>query len=404
MNILFFADYVFEDHPGGSRVVARELARDLTLRGHTVTFLVRSKDGQPSSDTRMDGARVVRYPVPPGGFHAYIKAGRDACARLVRTETFDIAHTHFAYSAHGPLQALPAAVPHVRTFHGAWHDEGWVEDRQNTRGLKGLAVSTAHYLLRRGIEQSSLRRSQAEMVLSDFSRRELLRMKYPDAKITVVPGGADIERFQPADRPKAEVRRGLDLPENRPTLLSVRRLAPRMGLDSLIRAMPAIIARRPDALLLIGGQGPERANLESLVARLSLTDHVRLLGFIPDNRLAAYYQAADVFVLPTAALEGFGLVTAESLACGTPVLGTDSGATPELLSPLDPRLLIPGSTPAALSAAVLNFLDGDWACALTPTRLRQYVLDHYRWETHGDIVERLYKDLLQRSIKNLKED
>ena len=401
MNILFFADYVFEDHPGGSRVVARELARGLTLRGHSVTFLVRSKDGDPGSDTVRDGSRIVRYAVPPGGLRAYVKAGRDACAWLVATETFDIAHTHFAYSASGPLQALPPSVPHLRTFHGAWHDEGYVEDRQNQRTLKDYAVTQARYLLRRRIEQQNLRRSRAALVLSDYSKRELLKLSYPDAQITVVPGGVDTERFHPAALPKSEIRRTLGLPEDRPLLLSIRRLAPRMGLDNLLRALPAVLAARPDILLLIGGQGPERAALEALITRLNLAGNAKILGFIPDDQLVSYYQAADLFVLPTVALEGFGLVTTEALACGLPVLGTDAGATPELLAPLDSRLIVPGATPAALSAGILSFLnDADWPLALTPARLRAYVLENYTWDRHIAQTEHLYTALLTRIQTN----
>ncbi len=397
MNILFLADFVFEDHPGGSRVVARELARGLALRGHAVTFLVRAKDGEPGSDTVRDGSRVVRYLVPPGGLRAYVKAGRDACARLLRETRFDIAHTHFAYSAHGPLGVLPPVVPHVRTFHGAWHDEGYVEDKQNSHGFKSYAVMQGHYVLRRGIEQQNLRRSRAALVLSDYSKCELLRLRFPPERITVVPGGADIARFVPASGGKAGIRASLGLPEDRPILLSIRRLAPRMGLDNLIHAMPAVLARRPETLLLVGGRGPERASLEQLIANLGLADSVRLLGFIPDDTLAQHYQAADAFVLPTVALEGFGLVTAEALACGIPVLGTDAGATPEILSRLDPRLLIPGSTPGALAAALLGFLEGGWGQTLTPERLRACVLQHYTWDRHVTQTEQVYHSLTRRS-------
>ena len=80
-------------------------------------------------------------------------------------------------------------------------------------------------------------------------------------------------------------------------------------------------------------------------AQLGLDKHVTFLGFVPDADLPRYYQAADVFVLPTRELEGFGLVTAEALACGTPVLGTPVGATPELLEPLDAATRLPATPP-----------------------------------------------------------
>ncbi len=392
MNILFLADYVFEDHPGGSRVVARELARGLAARGHAVTFLVRAKEGQPASDTTENDARVVRYAVPPGGARAYIRAGRDACACLLRSEKFDIAHTHFAYSAVGPLAVLPPQIQHIRSFYGPWHDEGYVEDKQNGRGPRAYAVRQARFLLRRRIERQNLTRSRTVLVLSEHSRREVLGLRFPAGRITLVPGGADTDRFRPA--PKAATRAALGLPPDGPLLLSIRRLAPRMGLDTLLAAMPAILRVCPAAHLLIGGTGPEEARLRQTIRSLGLGNAVRLLGFIPDDQLAAYYQAADLFVLPTQALEGFGLVTAESLACGTPVLGTPVGAIPELLAPLDPRLIARTADPAGLAEAVTAFLSQDWRLALTPDRLRAYVLGRYTWDRHTAQTEQVYAALL----------
>jgi glycosyltransferase involved in cell wall biosynthesis len=392
MNILFFADYVFEDHPGGSRVVARELARGLSAHGHAVTFLVRAKEGQPASDTAQNGSRIVRYAVPPGGARAYVRAGRDACARLLQKESFDIAHTHFAYSAVGPLAVLPEAVPHVRSFHGPWHDEGYVEDKQNGRGPRAYAVRQARFLLRRRIERQNLTRSRTVIVLSEHARREVLGLRFPAGRITLVPGGADTERFQPAS--KAAARAALSLPPHGPLLLSIRRLVPRMGLDTLLAAMPAILRVCPGTQLLIGGIGPEEARLRQTIRSLGLGKSVRLLGFIPDDQLAAYYQAADLFVLPTLALEGFGLVTTESLACGTPVLGTPVGATPELLAPLDPRLIARSPDPAGLAEAVTAFLSQEWRLTLTPDRLRAYVLDRYTWDRHSAQTEQVYAALL----------
>ncbi len=247
--------------------------------------------------------------------------------------------------------------------------------------------------LRHQVEATNLKRGHGVVVLSQHSRSEVQSFGYPDKDIHLIAGGADVVRFTPPDS-RAEVRHALGLPVDRTLLLSVRRLTPRMGLDNLIKAMPAIIARRPDALLLIGGKGPERNYLQKLIEQNGLSNHVRLLGFIDDDELAGYYQSADLFVLPTLALEGFGLVTTEALSCGTPVIGTPVGATPEILGLLDPRLIAAGTQPADLAQAVLGFLEGEWASALTPACLHRFVRDHYTWERHADTVESLYRKLV----------
>ena len=140
-----------------------------------------------------------------------------------------------------------------------------------------------------------------------------------------------------------------------------------MGLDTLIRALTFLRHSIPEFLLAIGGTGSRREELEELAQSLGLRDHVRFLGYLPDSDLPSYYQASDLFVLPTRELEGFGLIAVESLACGTPVLGTPVGAIPEILRPLDPSLLMRATTPEAMAESLAALLfrmretPDDWA-------------------------------------------
>src|SRR5205814_7616551 len=113
----------------------------------------------------------------------------------------------------------------------------------------------------------------------------------------------------------------------------------------------------PDVQLLLGGAGSLREPLEAQARASGLDKHVSFLGFVPEVELPAFYQAADVFVLPTRELEGFGLVTVEALACGTPVLGTRVGATPEILAPLSPSLIFRGLAPETLADDLTGLLE-----------------------------------------------
>ena len=269
-----------------------------------------------------------------------------------------------------------------------------MEDRGDARrGVRRLAAVIKKQLRYR-IEKSNLRRSDHIFVLSDvFMAQATERYGIPTTRVEKVAAGVDMDRFSPpTDR--ASVRKALGLPDNRKILLSVRRLAPRMGLDNLVKAMPAIVARHPEALLLIGGKGPQREHLEHLIRENGLGDHVRLVGFISDDQLSMYYGAADLFVLPTVALEGFGLVTVEALSCGTPVIGTPVGATPEILHDLDERLIASDATADGLAKAVLAFFDGGWSSELTSDRLRRFVQDRYTWDRHTDAAEAAYNRLI----------
>jgi glycosyltransferase involved in cell wall biosynthesis len=129
-----------------------------------------------------------------------------------------------------------------------------------------------------------------------------------------------------------------------------------MGLDALLRAVAILREDVPDVLLLIGGSGWLRPELEALAAALGLGGHVRFLGFVPEAELAAHYQAADFFVLSTRELEGFGLVAVESLACGTPVLGTPVGAIPEVLEAIGAEYVFDGMEAEAIARGTRKHL------------------------------------------------
>ena len=103
---------------------------------------------------------------------------------------------------------------------------------------------------------------------------------------------------------------------------------------------------------MIGGAGPLDAALREMAAREGLAERVRFAGFIPESRLPSYYRMADLFVLPTRELEGFGLVTLEALASGVPVAGTPVGGTPEILSRLEPNLLFKDATAASMAETI----------------------------------------------------
>jgi glycosyltransferase involved in cell wall biosynthesis len=182
------------------------------------------------------------------------------------------------------------------------------------------------------------------------------------------------------------VREKLKLPGNALLLLTVRDLEQRMGIDTLLEALTRLPKDRP-FYCLIGGTGPLRGFLEKLCERLGLAQRVRFLGYVQEDQLPLYYQAADVFVLPTRAHEGFGLVTVEALACGTPVVGTPAGATPEILTPLNPRLLAPSceasSLASTLEAALPLVGDEDFR-----RRCRSYAETNYSWDLHTELLER----------------
>lgn len=139
----------------------------------------------------------------------------------------------------------------------------------------------------------------------------LLAREYdvPDQKIRVVPNGVDVEAFRPVRGPEAEV----------PTLLAVSRLSDQKGLDYLLEVLRSVRVSRPDAVLRIAGDGPERERVARRAELMGLSRHVELLGYVAHAELPALYAAASVF-LSTSVYEPFGLTTLEAMASGCPVV------------------------------------------------------------------------------------
>ena len=276
--------------------------------------------------------------------------GARALAREAFGRDVDVVNSHFALYAFPWLRDLPSHVPLVVNFQGPWAGEMLAE----ARSLKRMGAAIAA----RWIERSVYRRADRCITLST-AFRDLLHEEYgvPLDRIRVIPGGVDLTSYLSAPG-RVAAREKLGWPQDRRILLSVRRLARRMGLDLLIEAVAEVRKEFPDVLLLIGGKGAERDRLQAQIVAMGLTEHVRLLGFLTEADLPFAYAAADISVVPTVALEGFGLVTVESLACGTPVLGTAVGGTAEILRPLNSALLFAEATAGAMAERIRAVLRG----------------------------------------------
>ncbi len=284
-----------------------------------------------------------------------------------------VVDAHFALYAFAPvvLGRLRRA-PLVVHFHGPWADESVAAgDRSGTRAA-----------LRRRLERAVYRRADEVVVLSRaFGRLVVERYGVSPWRVSVVPPGVGLERFSPGDRAAARERLGLAADGH--VALSVRRLVSRMGLDVLLDAWAQLPGER---MLLIAGEGPLQSALEQRARSLGIQAAVRFLGRVGEDDLVDCYRAADVCVLPSLRLEGFGLTALEALACSTPVVGSDSGGLPELLAPLDPRSIVPAGDASALASrlAARGDLPSRSAC-------RRYA-EQFSWqravERHLELYER----------------
>jgi glycosyltransferase involved in cell wall biosynthesis/SAM-dependent methyltransferase len=388
---------VSPSHPlGGGERMLWEQARRLAERGHDVRLVSRAdRDAAAAVSIERERVRIRQFRADRRSIARFIQSSifeaRRAVTDALSRETADVLHVHQPLAGYGALASRAGGrLPSLYSFYSPAPLEYRSRQGMTARHRAGLVGATGAAVLW-ALERACLKRAGLVHVLSDFSAEQLWKLyAVPRERLVRIRGAAATDRFTPAPD-RAATRSTLGLPADRPLLLTVRNLEARMGLDTLLEAMSRLRVSCPRALLLIGGAGSLRGALEAQSQALGLGGHVKFLGFVPDADLPRYYQAADLFVLPTRELEGFGLVTVEALACGTPVLGTPVGATPEILRALCPSLVFRDTAPEAMAEDLERFLAGKERDPDAYTRLRAacrgHVERYYTWERATDELE-----------------
>jgi glycosyltransferase involved in cell wall biosynthesis len=381
VRILIASGTWYPERNGVARV-ASEVGQRLAGRGHEVTAVVPKVAGMPREER--DGSLAVHRVIERGVMPLTVKDVLETTRRSRSLGPFDVMVGHGASTAVG-LARAGFSAPLVLVYHASLPRELRFM-RSRLKWGRERVVAYLNDPISVLLERSAVRRCARILVLSDFSR-SLLATDHPDEvhKIKVVSGGVETTSFAPGDgRGAARARLGLD--QNGRLLVTVRRAEPRMGIEQLLRAM--LIARADDLRLAVVGGGLLTDELVQLTSQLGLDGRVQIVGRVSEDELRDWYRAADLFVLPTVAYEGFGMVTLEALASGTPVVGTMAGATPELLEPLEPRLVAEGSDPESLALAIgdaLTFSDDELR-----RRSREYAVTRFDWER----VTRMWEEAL----------
>ncbi|MFE4968227.1 glycosyltransferase family 4 protein [Streptomyces sp. NPDC056660] len=265
----------------------------------------------------------------------------------------------------------------VATTHG--HEAGWAQlpGARQLLGRIGEATDTITYL-------GEYTRSRIATALSAGAAGRMVQL----------PPGVDEKTFHPGSG-GAEVRARLGLSE-RPVVVCVSRLVPRKGQDTLILAMPLILAAQPDAVLLIVGGGPYEKELRRLVRETGVEASVRFTGAVPWSELPAHYGAGDVFAMPCRTrrggldVEGLGIVYLEASATGLPVVAGDSGGAPDAVLDGETGWVVRGGSVEEAAERIVVLLGDAELRRRMGERGRRWVEERWRWDL---LAERL-KELL----------
>lgn len=236
-----------------------------------------------------------------------------------------------------------------------------------------------------------LRGADAVVAISAFTRDAVKRFGVAPDRIHIISPGVDPVRFSPTD--------GVEVRQRpwRPTLLTVARLNERYkGHDSVIRALPLILAKVPEARYVVAGQGRLQDYLEALARNVGVAEAVVFVGAVPDSDLPRLYRECDVFVLASrnsrtgGGGEGFGIVCLEAAATEKPVVAGRSGALPDTVQDGATGLLVHGDDPLELAEAVVKLLTDSAFAGRLGRAGRRRVLQEMTWEHARDKVQHLF--------------
>jgi D-inositol-3-phosphate glycosyltransferase len=398
-----------KDAAGGQNVYVRQVGESLAKLGWQVDMFTRKSNPDDATIVQhSEHCRTIRLIAGPEAYiprdelFQYMPEFVASFQKFQQQEgiTYPLAHTNYWMSGWVGLELQ--RLQNIQLVH-TYHSLGAVK-YQSVSEIPAIAQT------RLEVEQRLLELSHSVVATSPQEEADLKTLVSRIGKINVIPCGTNVSTFRPISKTAARKQLGLSAKEK--IVLYVGRFDRRKGIETLVRATSELRAQlelgaeiNPQhlKLMVVGGSDPneadgaERRRIEDLVTELGLTANTEFVGMVGHDRLALYYTAADVCVIPSH-YEPFGLVAIEAMACGTPVVASDVGGLKFTVISEETGLLVPPHDVAKFARAIERILtDEIWArkvCKQASVRVKQ----KFSWTGVAIQLSDLYRHLLARSL------
>jgi glycosyltransferase involved in cell wall biosynthesis len=397
LNVCFVTPEYFPIS-GGTGAYVYYLSHSLQKLGHNVHVVARDEQ---DSERTINGIQVHYIKGVGNALTRYWRFARSASKKieaLNKQNGIDIIHANLPLV---PSFAIPkdSAKAIVCAVHSTWKGEAMVTKRDNPKELNPNEKSMLRFnFVLRSCEKKLMKRSDALIAVSKYTVDELTDLYGIDKnKIHVIYNGVDIERFKPRPN-RAELRQEFGLETDQKVVLFVGRLYHRKGIDTLLRAVPPILKEFSNVKFVISGTGfkQKEESLRNLAKELDIEDHVKFLGYVPDEKLPLLYSASDIFVLP-AIYENFPFAILEAQSTGLPVISTKVGGIPEFLVDNQNGYVIEPRDPTQLTQKVLALLQDPKLAKEMGDRGRKLIEEKFDWRLITCQVIDLYHKLLEKA-------
>ncbi|MCW4019030.1 MAG: glycosyltransferase family 4 protein [Candidatus Bathyarchaeota archaeon] len=380
---LCIVTHTFLPHVGGIERVVYEQSKRLMKKQFDLKVLTH-KNYTPDEYT-FDGIKVqcydalnlgfrlgIPYPIPNiTGYKPFLEAVKSS----------SLIHAH----GHPYLSSLAAAKlskrykkPFLLTQHNTFIEYNGVWD--NVEKLNDLAVG-----------KQTLKEAKRVIVISNATRNYVLRLGADPEKVQLIYNGVDLDRFKPIAGARWEVRKKLGIPKEAVVVATVRRLVYKNGIDTLLESAKIALKENPHLVYLVIGKGPDFQDVKAKAAQMGIEKNFVLAGFVSDEDLPRYYNAADFFVLPSKSGEGLPLVALEAMACGLPLVATDVGGIREIIIRGYGTIVSP-NCPQAMAEALLETAEAK--PSKLKGKLRQIITERYNWDVNVEKLMKVYEEVI----------
>jgi teichuronic acid biosynthesis glycosyltransferase TuaC len=380
---LCIVTHTFLPHVGGIEKVVYEQSKRL-LQKNFEPMVITNRIETPKNYV-VDGINVECYESLNTGFRLGIPYSIPTVTSLATflkaVKSSKIVHAH----GHPYLTSLIAAKlakryskPFVLTQHNTFIEYDNIFD--SIERLNDLAIG-----------KETLKEADKIIAVSNATKDYVLSLGAKPEKVKVLHNGVDLVKFRPLDGKREEIRRKLGISKDAVVVLTVRRLVYKNGIDTLIETANIAVKKNLKIIFLVVGKGPDFNNVQLRIEQLGIEKNFRLTGFVKDEDLPFYYNAADFFVLPSKSGEGLPLVALEAMACGLPVIATNVGGIREILMK-DYGKLVPPNNPELLAKAILEFSDIDFSSR--KKEMRAIMEEKYSWDKNVERLIEIYEELI----------
>jgi len=370
---------------GGAQQTAIALSDHFAKQGHDVTLAygpIYGPEGSMLNQARETGAKLVELK----HMKRSVRPWGDALAKRELIQLFenlqpDLVHTHSSKAGIlGRLAATPRVPAVVHTIHGAsWHPRQLSLINRLYISAERKAAKACHHLV----------------AVTPAMRQEFVDQAIaPPDKITVIPSGIDVSRFQTTEMQRLNVRQQLGIPEDAPVLGLVARFDPLKGHDDLLQLMPWLLKRFPDLRLIFIGDGWNRPHIEAHIRRHDLGERVILTGLVEEEEVPRLLAAVDVKALPSYQ-EGQSRTLPEAILCGCAVVGYDAGGIGAIIKDGQTGRLVPIGDVKALGDAIADLLGDAALRAKLVEQGKQHVLEQFDQQHMFEMHDALYHSLMR---------